>query len=131
MNYLLDVNVLLAWGLDAHPHHHRVRRWLGSLKTKGATLCTTPITELGFLRVAAQPAYARHLSDGRRILESMRLAPGFTHTFIPDDLPGDRLPAWVLSPAQTTDGHLLALAVRHHAKLATLDNGIPEAFIIP
>ncbi|MEY2879469.1 MAG: hypothetical protein RLZZ15_1849, partial [Verrucomicrobiota bacterium] len=50
---------------------------------------------------------------------------------LPDDVPGDRLPAWVQTPAQTTDGHLLALAARHGAKLATLDTGIPGALLIP
>jgi predicted nucleic acid-binding protein len=131
VKHLLDVNALLAWGLDAHPHHDRARRWLAGLRGTGATLCTTPITELGFLRVASQPAYARHLSDGRRILDSMRHAPGFVHEFLPDDLPGDRLPVWVETPAQTTDGHLLALANKHGAKLATFDANIPGALLIP
>ena len=131
MTYLLDVNALLAWGLDAHPHHDRARRWLAGLRGTGVTFCTTPITELGFLRVAAQPAYARHLGDSRRILDSMRSAPGFTHEFLPDDLPGDRLPVWVQTPAQTTDGHLLALATKHGAKLATFDTGIPGALFVP
>lgn len=130
MKLLLDVNALLAWGLDAHPHHDRTRRWLAGLRGSDTTLCTTPITELGFLRVAAQPAYARQLADGRRILDSMRRAPGFAHAFLPDDVPGDRLPAWVQTPAQTTDGHLLALAAKHGAKLATLDTGIPGALLI-
>ena len=81
--------------------------------------------------MAAQPAYARQLADGRRILDSMRRATGFDHEFLPDDVPGDRLPAWVQTPAKTTDGHLLALAAKHDAKLATLDTGIPGALLIP
>lgn len=131
MKLLLDVNTLLAWGLDAHVQHDRTRRWLAGLRGGDTTLCTTPISELGFLRVAAQPAYARQLAEGRRILDSMRRAPGFSHEFLPDDLPGDRLPAWVKTAAQTTDGHLLALAARHGAQLATLDTGIPSALLIP
>ena len=75
-------------------------------------------------------AGARQLTDGRRILDRMRRAPGFAHEFLPDDVPGDRLPAWVQTPAQTTDGHLLALAAKHGAKLATLDTGIPGALLI-
>lgn len=131
MKYLLDVNALLAWGLAAHSHHARVRRWIAGLKSHRATLCTTPITELGFLRVASHPAYARTLDDARRILASMREAPGLAHSFLPDDLPGDRLPGWVQAPAQTTDGHLLTLAARHGAKLATFDAGISDALLIP
>jgi predicted nucleic acid-binding protein len=127
---LLGVNALLAWGLDAHPHHDRTRRWLAGLRGSDTTLCTTPITELGFLRVAAQPAYARQLADGRRILDSMRRAPGFAHEFLPDDVPGDRLPASVKTPAQTIDGHLLAVAAKHGAKLAPLSTGMPGARLV-
>jgi len=41
------------------------------------------------------------------------------------------LPQWAKSPAQTTDGHLVELAKAHSAVLATLDEGIPGAFLIP
>jgi hypothetical protein len=41
------------------------------------------------------------------------------------------LPSWVKSPAQTTDGHLLQLAKANGAVLATLDAGIPGAYLIP
>jgi predicted nucleic acid-binding protein len=131
VKYLRDVNALLAWGLAAHAQHGRTRRWLASLRGTGAMLCATPISELGLLRVAALLAFARHLADARRILDSMRNAPGFAHEFLSDDVAGDRLPAWVQSSAQTTDGHLLTLAARHGAKLATLDTGIPGALLIP
>ena len=47
-----------------------------------------------------------------------------------DDLGADGLPAWVRTPAQTTDGHLLALAQAHAARLATFDAGIPGATLI-
>ena len=45
-------------------------------------------------------------------------------------LTGDRLPARVQTPAQTTDGHLLALAAKHGAELAALDPGLPGALLI-
>jgi hypothetical protein len=41
------------------------------------------------------------------------------------------LPDWAGSPAQTTDGHLVQLASANGAVLATLDAGIPGAFLIP
>ena len=75
-------------------------------------------------------AGARQLTDGRRIHDRMRRAPGFAHAFLPDDVPGDRLPAWVQTPAQTTDGHLLAVAAKHGAKLAPLDTGMPGARLV-
>jgi hypothetical protein len=41
------------------------------------------------------------------------------------------LPGWVDRPGQVTDGHLLELAVSHGAVLATLDQGIPGAYLLP
>jgi predicted nucleic acid-binding protein len=46
---------------------------------------------------------------------------------LPDELGIDKLPAYVKTPAQLTDGHLIALAAAHGAKLATLDSKIPGA----
>jgi predicted nucleic acid-binding protein len=48
-----------------------------------------------------------------------------------DDSDAAMLPAWVKGPKQIMDGHLAALAKRHGARLATLDNGTPGAFVIP
>lgn len=56
---------------------------------------------------------------------------GQTHSFIPGDQRGLRLPAWCKVAARTTDAHLLALASAHDAKLATLDKSIPDAFVVP
>lgn len=38
---------------------------------------------------------------------------------------------WVKSGRQTTDGHLAELARAHDSVLATLDERIPSAFVIP
>jgi len=48
-----------------------------------------------------------------------------------DALGAERLPKWVKTGSQTTDGHLVALAAAHGSILATLDRGIPGAFVIP
>jgi predicted nucleic acid-binding protein len=50
--------------------------------------------------------------------------------FLADDRDASQLPSWVKSPRQITDGHLVALAAAHGAKLATLDEGIPGAYLI-
>jgi hypothetical protein len=52
-------------------------------------------------------------------------------TFLADANDISALPAWVASPAQTTDGHLVQLASANGAVLATLDERIPGAFLIP
>lgn len=50
----------------------------------------------------------------------------------PDDLSSCRIfPAWCKGAKHTTDSNLLALADKHGLKLATLDGGIPGAFVIP
>jgi hypothetical protein len=51
--------------------------------------------------------------------------------FLSDGNDISSLPAWVKTPKQTTDGHLLQLASANGAFLATLDEGIPEAYLIP
>ena len=54
-----------------------------------------------------------------------------TYRFIADDQDITHLPAWVKTSKQTTDGHLVALAKRHHAMLATLDGKIVGSYLIP
>ena len=56
-------------------------------------------------------------------------APEFT--FIADDHDVSLLPAWVKTAGQTRDGHLLKLAGAKQVLLATLDVGIPGAYLIP
>jgi len=51
--------------------------------------------------------------------------------FIADDHDISRLPTWVKTGRQTTDGHLAELARAHDSLLATLDERIPSAFVIP
>jgi hypothetical protein len=50
---------------------------------------------------------------------------------IADDHDVSRLHLWAKTARQTTDGHLAELARAHGSVLATLDQRIPTAFIIP
>ena len=60
MSYLLDVNVLVAWEWTNHADHNRAVRWLADCKsTLGLMLMTSPIPELGFIRVSVQRATGR------------------------------------------------------------------------
>jgi len=43
----------------------------------------------------------------------------------------EHLPRWVKGPKQITDGHLLGLAKAHGAEMATLDERIRGALVIP
>jgi uncharacterized protein len=133
MKYLLDVNALVALGFLQHEFHGRTASWVRKLSQRGVPeLATCSITELGFVRVLAQaPQYGFTVALASNLL--LRLKSGNTpeFTFITDDHDVSHLPAWVKSAKQTTDGHLVDLAKSNGAILATLDAGIPGAFLIP
>lgn len=133
MKYLLDVNALVALGFLEHEFHERVAVWVRTLVSKGTSeLATCSITELGFVRVLSQaPLYGFAVSQARDLLLRLKAAGVLKFTFISDDHDISRLPAWVKSPRQTTDGHLSQLARANDAVLATLDRRIPRAFLIP
>ncbi|MGH7868118.1 MAG: TA system VapC family ribonuclease toxin [Candidatus Dormibacteraceae bacterium] len=124
---LLDINILvsLAW-LD-HVHHRQALDWFKS--RQGQPWATTPFTEAGFVRVSSNSSAlsgAVTPTEAVSLLDRMREVPG--HQFLSDDLPlvfGRYLyPKQVVTHRQVTDAHLLALARRHGARLATFDRGI-------
>jgi uncharacterized protein len=133
MTYLLDDNALVALGFLQHEFHERVAAWVRGLISKGdATLATCAITELGFVRVLAQaPQYGLAVSQARGLLLQLKQARAVQFVFIPDDQDVSRLPGWVKTARQITDGHLAELASSKGAMLATLDKRIHGAFLIP
>ena len=134
MNYLLDVNVLVAWGWSDHADHHRAAAWIGEMMAKrGVTLATSAIPELGFIRVSVQRTGGLlSVGEAANTLSGMLGSLGESHAFLSDDQPscGD-WPVWCSSASRTTDAHLLALAENHGLRLATLDEAVPGAFLIP
>jgi len=130
VRYLLDVNALVALGIFHHQFHDRVNAWITS--QKDAHWLTCSITELGFARVIAQtPDYGFTVQQARTLLLSLKTKTGLPLMFLPDGNDIALLPGWVISPKQTTDGHLVQLATSNKAVLATFDEGIPGAFLIP
>ena len=128
--YLLDVNALVALGLLTHQFHERVAVWLRASPL--LSLATCSITELGFVRVLTQAtAYGLTLPQAQTLLLRLKKSNVPRFTFIPDDHDVSRLPAWVRTSKQITDGHLAQLADANGAMLATLDEKIPGAFLIP
>jgi toxin-antitoxin system PIN domain toxin len=115
----------LAW--PNHVHHQPALAWFAR---RGAQpWATTPFTEAGFVRVSSNvsviPA-AVTPTEAMALLERMREV--FEHRFLIDDVPlvvGMYLGAGrVASYRHVTDAHLLAVARRHGASLATFDRGI-------
>jgi len=130
MKYLLDVNVLIAFGVTQHEFHKRVVEWIRS--QHGSTFLTSSLTEIGFVRVVASVAmYDLNVLQARSVLLGMKANATQPLTFLSDGNDISQLPAWVKTAKQTTDGHLLQLARAHGAVLATLDERIPGACLIP
>jgi uncharacterized protein len=130
--YLLDVNVLLALCDPRHVHHEAAHRWFRSAGQHAWATC--PLTENAFIRIASQPRYPN--SPGGpgavgAILGKFCASPA--HVFWPDgvSLLDSQLIDWgrLLSSAHITDIYLLALAVHHKGKLATLDTAIPATAV--
>ena len=131
MIWLLDVNALIAACLSAHEHHGRVTGWIASLPASDL-LATCSITELGFVRVIHQaPQFRIPVADGIATLARLQSSKKRKVVRLADDRGAGDLPPWVKSARQITDGHLLSLAAHHSSTLATLDTGIPGAFLIP
>lgn len=123
--FLLDVNALIALGYKHHVFHKRVRDWAA-----GKSLATSSITELGFVRILAQlPEADIPLAASREMLLTMKRERRLK--YLSDSQSVADLPVWVQKPRQITDGHLLALAEASNSRLATCDEGIPGAFLIP
>ena len=130
MRYLLDVNALVALGIFHHGFHDRVIAWITS--QEGAHWLTCSITELGFVRVTAQtPDYGFTVQQARTLLLRLKTNSRLVLTLLPDGNDISFLPTWVKTPRQTTDGHLVQLAIENGAVLATLDQGIAGALLIP
>ena len=130
MIYLLDVSALLGLGYDGHEFHARILRWVqGYGKGSVPKLATCAITELGFVRILSQlPEADVSIEEACDFMR--RLKEGYSVRMFSDDHGVHRLPKWVKTARQTTDGHLVELAKAHSAVLATFDEKIAGAFVI-
>jgi hypothetical protein len=133
MNYLLDVNVLIAWGWADHLDHDRVVHWIAAMRKKrNSVLFTSAIPQLGFVRVSIQRCGGQlTVTLASEVLMGMLAALGKRHRFLPDDQASGAFPHWCQAANQTTDAHLVQLAIAHGLQLATLDTGISKAFLVP
>jgi toxin-antitoxin system PIN domain toxin len=124
LTFLLDVNVLIALIDPAHIGHDAAHRWFVE-RRKGAW-ATCPITENAVMRIVGHPKYPGGPgSPAQMAAIVMRLRTLEGHVFWPDDISligtGAVDPLQIMTPGQVTDTYLLALAVTHGGRLATLD----------
>lgn len=130
MTYLFDVNALLALGFLQHEFSDRVAIWVKSQPS--LTIATCSITEVGFVRIlSACAGYGISVKHARSMLRILKSGNPLASSFISDDQDAMQLPSWVKTAKQVTDGHLLQLAASRSIPLATLDERIPGAFVIP
>ena len=113
MKWLLDVDLLCALVWESHERHDEARVWLDA----GAKVVTSPIAELGFLRVSLRVYSASFENALAGLAEVTSQAE-----FIADDVRAAELPP--CTPAQSTDAHLAVLARRQKLRLGTLDEGL-------
>jgi uncharacterized protein len=124
---LLDVNVLVALAWPNHVHHGPAVTWF--LEHQRLGWATAPVTEAGFVRVssntaaipsAVPPAIAIEMLERFRALDH--------HEFWVDDvaLAGAEHveQSRIVSHAQVTDAHLLALAMARGGRLVTFDRRV-------
>ena len=126
MRALLDVNVLIAL-LDAdHSMHGPAIGWFARNANLGWASC--PITQNGCIRVMSGASYINPLPVSLIAQRLADAAADKVHAFWPDDITILDAAAIDVSmihgPKQLTDVYLLALAVRHRARLVTFDQGI-------
>jgi len=127
LNALLDVNLLVAWGWADHEHHAFVTDWLSEFSSKKSNrIFNSAIPQLGFVRVSIHRGGGSITPESAgKVLGSMIQSLGKKHLFVADDLASDHVwPVWCRGAGKTTDAHLVELARRHHAVLATLDRDI-------
>jgi uncharacterized protein len=125
--FLLDANILIALAWPAHSSHDVVKKWFAGHGGKGWASC--PFTQSAFVRIISNPSFSRDAlsaTEALQLLQDNVARPA--HQFWPADLPvSDALQgtaSGLTGHQQITDAYLVALAMKHKGKLATLDRGI-------
>jgi toxin-antitoxin system PIN domain toxin len=130
---LLDVNLLVALFDADHVHHDLAHDWFADHGARGWATCA--MTEAGFVRVLANPAYGSPMRRPVDLVARLRQFCGTSgHRFWADDVSLRDATlfdcARVAGHRQLTDLHLLGLAHRHGGCLATFDRAMPIEAIV-
>jgi hypothetical protein len=125
---LVDANVLLHAANDDHPQHEACRGWLDRSLSAGGPVAFTWSVLLAFLRLATKPGVFpdpwpvdEAVALVRAWMEhpgSVLLEPTARHL----DVLAGLLAIVGTGGNLTTDAHLAALALEHHATIVTYDN---------
>jgi len=125
--FLLDINVLVAMMWPPHEAHERVQKWFRKHGQKGWATC--PLTQAGFVRIAANPAFSPDAvtpQEAAALLHSNLKHP--SHEFWADEIGFvDAVAPFqkqLFGHRQVTDAYLLGLVMHKKGKLVTLDEGV-------
>ncbi len=121
---LLDVNVLIAMTWPSHEAHAKVQRWLSDLGRERWASC--PFTQTAFVRILSNPAFSPNALTPVDAVALLQSNVGHAaHQFWHDDIglveAMTLLQRKLVGHQQVTDAYLLALAIHHKGRLATLD----------
>ena len=130
---LLDVNLLVALFDSDHIHHDLAHDWFADHRADGWATCA--VTENGFVRVLANPAYGLGAMRPQEIVERLgRFCASGHHEFWCDtvSLRDTTLfrTSFVRGHGQLTDVYLLGLAKKLGGRLATFDRTIPLGAVV-
>jgi uncharacterized protein len=125
--HLLDVNALIALLWTTHPHHAACKSWFDQTHKSGWATCA--MTEAGFARVIASPAFAEQYASVHQAISILSSAKTthHGHEFWKSDLSIETLAEhWAppLGNKQVADAYLLSLAKKNKGTLVTFDRGI-------
>jgi len=125
--FLLDANVLVALAWPEHTAHDQVGRWFDKWAKDGWATC--PFTQSALLRILTNPAFSANalsIQNAVSVLETNVNRPGhqFWAATISMVEAMSRVRGRLTGHRQITDAYLVALAMHHSGKLATLDRGI-------
>lgn len=124
MTALPDVNVLLAIAWPNHQHHAPAVAWFNEAAESGWATCA--LTELGFVRISANPSFTRQTASPASALEVLfQLQKVGKHRYW-NELPGADIlrGAALAGHQQVTDAYLLKLAESKRGLLVTFDRAL-------
>ena len=119
---LLDVNVLLALAWPNHQHHGVAHAWFAAHAKRGWATCA--ITQLGFVRLSANPAFTDQAVRPREAASLLAQWTALaTHRFWTSPRADDPANyAHAIGHLQVNDAWLVGAARAHSGKLVTLDS---------
>jgi toxin-antitoxin system PIN domain toxin len=129
MNFLLDVNVLMAITWPTHVAHIKAQSWFVESGKSGWV--TSPGTESGFIRLSSNPVVVSEVVTPNAcavVLESLKKVGNYR--FVADGVPLSqemaRSEVALTGHRQVSDTHLALVAQMHNCVFATFDSGAAE-----